>query len=172
MSRKQSHRSKPGHDGESRPALEPGNGGRPWAWLAALMVLVALTVAGAHWPALSAQALSIDDGQFLTENALVQDPGWASAKRFFTEVLEPSSVKGYYLPLSMISLMLDYAAGGRPDDLRPFHRTSLALHVLNSCLVIVLLYSLFGQVMPAVLAGLLFGVHPLTVEPVAWVGER
>jgi hypothetical protein len=67
-------------------------------------------------------------------------------------VFEPSTVEGYYLPLSMISLMLDYARGGRPDHLQPFHRTSLALHVLNTALVIVLLYSLFGQYGPGVTA--------------------
>jgi tetratricopeptide (TPR) repeat protein len=31
---------------------------------------------------------------------------------------------------------------------------------------------LFGKMWPAVIAGLLFGLHPLTVEPVAWVSER
>jgi tetratricopeptide (TPR) repeat protein len=140
--------------------------------LAVLAAVVAAVVGAAFWPVLSAQAISFDGAQFVTENPLVQNPSWQSAGRFLREVLHPSTVKGYYLPLSMISLMLDYAAGGRPDDLRVFHRTSLALRVLNSVLVIVLIYSLFQQVWPAALLGLLFGLHPLTVEPVAWVGER
>ncbi|MFH0980127.1 MAG: tetratricopeptide repeat protein [Planctomycetota bacterium] len=144
----------------------------PVVLLLGLMLVVGVLTAAVHWPALSAQALSLDDQQFLTDNRLVRNPSWASASRFFAEVLQPSSVRGYYLPLSMISLMLDYAMGGRPDDLRAFHRTSLALHVLNTVLIIALLYSLFGQPVPAALVGLLFGVHPLTVEPVAWVGER
>ena len=140
--------------------------------LALLAAVVAAAICAAYWPVLSAQAISFDDAQFVTENPLVQNPSWQSAGQFLSEVRKPSTVKGYYLPLSMISLMLDYAAGGRPDDLRAFHRTSLALHVLNSVLVIVLIYSLFQQVWPAALLGLLFGLHPLTVEPVAWVGER
>jgi len=44
----------------------------------------------------------------------------------------------------MISLMLDYAVAGRADNLRPFHRTSLALHIANVLLVICLLYALFA----------------------------
>jgi hypothetical protein len=40
--------------------------------------------------------------------------------------------------------MLDYALGGRPGDLRPFHRTSLVLHVLNAALIVLILYRLFG----------------------------
>ena len=140
--------------------------------LAVLATVVAAAICAAYWPVLWAQAISIDDAQFDTENPLVQNPSWQSAGQFLGEVLNPSTVKGYYLPLSMISLMLDHAAGRRPDDLRAFHRTSLALHVLNSVLVIVLIYSLFQQAWPAALLGLLFGLHPLTVEPVAWVGER
>jgi len=105
-------------------------------------------------------------------NPLVQRPGWASARQFLAEVLQPSTVRGYYHPLSMISLMLDWAAGGRPDNLRAFHRTSLLLHVANTAVVLLLLHRLLGALWPSVLTALLFGLHPLTVEPVAWVGER
>jgi hypothetical protein len=102
----------------------------------------------------------------------VQEPGWESAWRFLTEVLEPSTVGGYYQPLTMISLMLDCAMGGSNENLLPFHRTSLVLHVLNTALIIFLLYLLFGNAWLAAAGGLLFGLHPMTVEPVPWVGER
>jgi Flp pilus assembly protein TadD len=140
--------------------------------LAALLVVVAGIVLAVHWPVLSAETLSFDDNQYLTQNRLVQNPSWYSAKRFLTEVLEPSTVQGYYQPLSMISLMLDVVMGASADNLKPFHVTSLCLHVFNTLLIIVLLYMLFGQVWPAALVGLLFGVHPLTVEPISWIGER
>lgn len=140
--------------------------------LACLALVVAATTAAVHWPALSTQAISFDDNQYLVENRLVRNPSWASTGRFLTEVLAPSTVGGYYQPLTMISLMVDYAGAGRVDDLRPFHRTSLVLHVLNTTLNIILLYILFGRAIPAALLGLLFGLHPLTVEPVAWVSER
>ncbi|UCD28640.1 MAG: tetratricopeptide repeat protein [Planctomycetota bacterium] len=142
------------------------------ALLVGLAIMVALMVLVAHWPALSAQALSFDDTDYLTTNQLVQNPGLTSAYRFLVEVIEPSTVGGYYQPLSMISLMLDYTGGGRLDNLRPFHRTSLALHVCNTILVIILIYSLFKQPWAAAIVGLLFGVHPLTVETIPWVGER
>ena len=140
--------------------------------LAGLLIVVCVTVVVAHWPVLSAQALALDDDQYIQENILVQNPSWASARRFLTEILEPSTVGGYYQPLAMISLMVDYACGGRENDLMPFHRTSLALHVVNTALVISLLYLLFGQVWAAAVLGLLFGLHPLTVEPIAWVSDR
>jgi len=140
-------------------------------WLAALAVVV-LFVLAAHGPVLSSQALCLDDNEFLTDNALVRQPGWRSVERFFGEVLSPSTVGGYYIPLAMTSLMIDAALGGHPDDLRPFHRTALLLHVASTLLLAILLHQLLRSFWPAVLAALLFGVHPLTVEPVAWVGER
>lgn len=131
-----------------------------------------VVVAAVHWPALSARAFTFDDRQYLIDNHLVRHPSWQSAGQLFAEVLTPSTVHGYYQPLTMVSLMLDWARGGRTDHLRPFHQTSVILHVANTLLVILLLYWLFGEVWAAALAGLLFGVHPMTVEPVAWLSER
>ncbi|NIP23840.1 MAG: tetratricopeptide repeat protein [Phycisphaerae bacterium] len=140
--------------------------------LAALIVLVCQLVLMAHWPSLSSKALMFDDEQYLTENYLVQTPSLSSAWRFLSEVSKPSTVRGYYQPLTMISLMIDRALGGRSNNLRPFHRMSLAFHLMNTALLIVLLYLLFGQVWVAAAVGLLFGLHPLTAETIPWVGER
>ena len=139
-------------------------------WIA--LLVVAVVVAGVHWTVLSAQATTSDDQQYLLDNKLVQDPSWASFSRFFGEVLNPSTVSGYYQPVAMTSLMIDCALGGTPDDFRAFHRTALLLHALNAVLVTLLLYLLFGNVWVASAVGLLFGVHPLTVETVAWLAER
>ncbi|MEK6643268.1 MAG: tetratricopeptide repeat protein [Planctomycetota bacterium] len=137
-----------------------------------LVPTVAMVVAAAHWPALSARAVSFDDDQYFVSNGLVRSPGWDSASRFLTEVLEPSTVNGYYQPLNMISLMLDAATGATPENLRPLHRTSLLLHIANTGLIIVLLHALFGNAVVAAAIGLLFGLHPMTVETIPWTGER
>ncbi len=138
----------------------------------ALLVVLAAVVVAVHRPVLSVQALSFDDDQYLTNNLLVQNPSWNSAKRFLTEVFEPSTVGGYYQPLTMISLMLDYSVAGDVNNLLPFHSTSLGLHVANTLLVAVLLYVIFGRAWVAAICGLFFGLHPMTVESVAWVSEQ
>ncbi len=140
--------------------------------LLALMLAAGAVVAIVHWPVLEARATSFDDQQYVLENPLVQNPSWVSSKRFLTEVFAPSTVGGYYQPLNMISLMLDWAMGGRPDNLMVFHRTSLILHVANTLLIVALLYLLIGNPWVAACIGLLFGVHPMTVEPIPWLGER
>ncbi|MGQ9649967.1 MAG: tetratricopeptide repeat protein [Phycisphaerae bacterium] len=145
---------------------------RSRALLAVMLVVVTSIVFFAHRRALTAQALSMNDGDYVLQNYRVQNPSWRHAGLFLAEVTKPAMVEGYYQPLAMISLMLDSVMGGRPDRLMPYHRTSLVLHAANTVLVIILLYLLFHQPVPAVLAGLLFGLHPMTVEVVTWLGER
>jgi len=145
---------------------------RRTALLALLTAGAVAVVCFAHWPGLSARALGFDDGEYLLKNRLVQNPSWDSVGRFFGEVLAPSSVGGYYQPLAMTSLMLDVAAGGGPQNLGPFHRTSLSLHAINAALVILLLTLLGAPPLIAAGVGLVFGVHPLTVESVPWLAER
>jgi protein O-mannosyl-transferase len=134
--------------------------------------LVVVMTALAHRPALLAQAVMSDDDMYLHMNPLVRNPSPAAAWRFLSEILTPSTVAGYYQPLAMISLMVDYALGGRPDDYRVFHVTSLALHASCAGLVVVFMFSLFGNAWAACVVGLLFGLHPGAVESVAWVSDR
>ncbi len=137
-----------------------------------LMAVVATITFAVHWPVLHAQAISFDDNQTFIHNPRIQNPSWESVKTFFTEVTAPRYVEGYYRPLTLTTLMLDRANAGSADDFLPYHRTSLTLHVLSTALLIVLCYQLFGRPLVAAMVGLLFGLHPLTVEPVAWVMER
>jgi len=152
--------------------IDPPTAARPFpaapaSRLALAVVLVGGLVAAAHWPVLQVRALALDDNLFVTHNPLVTRPSRESVSRFFGEVLAPSTVSAYYAPLSMTSLMVDYALGGRAEDPRVFHRTNLALHILNTGAILLILERLVGGLVPAAAAALLFGLHPLTVEPTA-----
>jgi Flp pilus assembly protein TadD len=131
-----------------------------------------LLVLVAHLPALSSTAKTFDDDDYLFRNPLVKNPSVASGLRFLTEVVRPSTVRGYYQPVSMLSLMIDYALGGRSDNLFPFHRTSLILHLCNTMLIGVLLYQLLHEPWIAAGTALVFGIHPMTVDSVVWLSER
>ena len=156
----------------------------PLTWqVAAVLAVLALVVVAVHWPALDAAAVSLDDEDYVGHNPLVTKPSWASVGRIFGEILHPSAIPAYYHPLPLISLMLDRMAGGTLDDttirgsesahhLRPFRVTSLAFHTGTTVLAGVLLYLLFGQIAPAALIALLFGIHPLSVEEVVWLAQR
>jgi tetratricopeptide (TPR) repeat protein len=137
-------------------------------WLIGACTVVLLV----HLPALSTRAIFHDDTAYVLENPLVQNPSIGSVKRFFVEVGKPSTVRGYYQPLTMTSLMLDRFLSGRHESMRAYHCTSLALHVANTALAGVLLYSLFREAMVAAVVALLFGLHPISVESVCWIAER
>jgi len=145
---------------------------REYLTLLFVIIVICTLICLVHWPVLSSQAFYIDDNQYISTNLLVQNPSWQSACQFFKEIWHPSTVEGYYQPLSMVSLMIDYAFIDHPTDLSPFHRTNLVLHIFNTALIIVLLYHLFGKVWIAGVITLAFGLHPMTVEPVAWISDR
>jgi Flp pilus assembly protein TadD len=128
-------------------------------------------VLATYWPALSAGALYMDD-KFYLGSPVIRHPSWASLRTIFGEVFSPSLVNGYYQPLSLVSMMLDFVDPAAANSLLPFHRTTLLLHLLNVALVVVLLYKLFDNWLTAALLGLLYGLHPLNADAVLWIAER
>lgn len=140
-----------------------------------LPVVLLLAVLGAvlatHWTALSATATYMDDKYYLGA-AGMRHPSWAAVQTIIGEVWSPTMVNGYYQPLSMLSVMLDFLDPQAATSLLPFHRTTLLLHLINVTLVVILLYRLFASWPVAGLLGLLYGVHPLHVDAVVWIAER
>ncbi len=77
---------------------------------------------------------------------------------------------GLYHPLTTLSFAIDYATGN--GSAFPFHFTNLLLHLANTCLIFILILKLFNKFSIAFLVAMLFGIHPLHVEAVAWITSR
>lgn len=81
---------------------------------------------------------------------------------------------GHFQPLPWLSLALDKALWGH--DPRGFHLTNLVLHSLAAFLLFLVIKELLKDAresaLCAALAASLWAVHPLRVEPVAWITER
>src|SRR5207244_7291320 len=77
-----------------------------------------------------------------------------------------------HVPRARRPLALDYALGGMNP--RGYHLTSVLLHALDAALVFLVARRLLrdAPVGAAAAAALVFGLHPLRVESVAWVTER
>ncbi|MEX2286508.1 MAG: tetratricopeptide repeat protein [Planctomycetaceae bacterium] len=148
-----------------RPALnQPAH--CVWTAGAGLIVLlVGLTVA-VFWPVHAFDFVRYDDPLYVVDNPHVRsgldfkDMLWA----FYTG--ESAS----WQPITWLSLMLDAEAFG-PNP-RAFHLTNLAIHVLNVVLVFLLLQRMTGDAWKSAFVAALFAIHPLRVEPVAWISER
>jgi protein O-mannosyl-transferase len=150
--------------GATSTASAGGPDGDPTdAWLATLFraAVILLAVLWIYSPAYHGDWLW-DDDQLLTANPTVQSASLQGlAKLWF----DPDGAD--YFPLSYTALWAQWPFfGQRPTG---YHVTSILLHALSSLLV----WRLFSRmrIPGAWLGGMLFAVHPLCVESVAWVSE-
>ncbi|MCX6304739.1 MAG: hypothetical protein NT040_07215 [Bacteroidetes bacterium] len=106
-----------------------------------------------------------DDNAYVIDNALIRNISPATVKGMFT-----SQVGGTYVPLPLLSYAIEYKIWGLNP--LPFHLTNLVLHLLCTLLVFKILRRLQIDRLYAAAAALIYGVHPMGVESVAWVTER
>jgi tetratricopeptide (TPR) repeat protein len=76
-----------------------------------------------------------------------------------------------YHPITMWTLAKNYESAEL--DIQAYFQTNLFLHCINAILVFILLYSLAkGSIFVSFFGALLFAIHPMHVESVAWISER
>jgi len=119
-------------------------------------------------PALRFSFQLYDDNVYVTYNPFVQAG------------LEPASIawafrddgpyRRMWHPLTMISHMLDVQLWGMQPGFH--HLTNVVLHVLNACLLFFFLKRETGKSERAWFVAALFALHPINVEPVAWIAQR
>ena len=154
----------------------------------ALGVLVFSITVAAFLPALQGQFLNWDDGLLFTKNLDYRGLGPAQLRWMFTTTLN-----GHYIPLTWLTLGLNYTLGG----MNPwgYHLLSLLLHATNAVLFYLVARRLLAAALNrsadgtvagpddlvgglgsvdagALVAALVFAIHPQRVESVAWITER
>lgn len=134
---------------------------KDWA-LAAFVLLATFAVFS---PALKNDFVNWDDDINVTENANVAQLNGTSLKNMFTE-----TVSGSYTPLTTLSFAIENKIFGMKAAV--FHLNNLLLHLICTLLVFIFLRSLGASLFVSFVATLLFGIHPMRVESVAWVTER
>src|SRR5207253_2835464 len=149
----------------------------PERWLPWLVpVLIALITFAAFLPALQNQFVNWDDKENFLDNPHYRGLGWTHLRWMWTTHL------GHYIPLTWMTLGLDYLLWG----MNPvgYHLTSLLLHAANAVVFFFVVRWLLARALPSPsehgyalavssgVAALVFAIHPLRVESVAWVTER
>lgn len=151
----------------------------PLVPLAIFVVTVAVFV-----PALQGEFLNWDDSTLFTKNQDFRGLGGPQLRWMFTTTLA-----GHYMPLTWLTLGLNYALGGMSPW--GYHLAAILLHATNAVLFYLvarrLLAASLGPVEAervavgqapaelragAALAALVFAIHPQRVESVAWITER
>jgi hypothetical protein len=110
--------------------------------------------------------INFDDTSYVAANPVVlRGLTWRGVAWAFT-----TFETGNWHPLTWLSLMADVEVfEGGP---RVHHLVNLALHAANTLLLFGLLAGVTGQRWRSALVAVLFAVHPLHVESVAWISER
>ncbi len=157
---------------DRQPALL-SNDGLPSGLLP--LVLVGLTLL-TFLPVLSNEFVSWDDEATLVNNLRYRGLGWQQLHWMFS-----TFYLGHYQPLSWVTFAVDYLIWGmRPQG---YHLTNLALHAGNTVVFYWVVLRLFSSALSsshprrhlqlaAGFSALLFAIHPLRVESVAWATER
>ncbi|HVJ66657.1 MAG TPA: glycosyltransferase family 39 protein [Caulifigura sp.] len=117
-------------------------------------------------PVLRCDFTTFDDADYVTANPHVQEGISLDSTLWAFTTFEHAN----WHPLTWLSLQLDFEINGKNPF--GFHLTNLLLHSLTTSLLYLALLNLTGQPIASALAALLFGIHPLHVESVAWITER
>lgn len=169
-SRDRAHRiERPGEPrGEARAA-----GRLRWVVPFAIAVLTVLM----FLPVLRAGFVAYDDPENFLQNPYYRGLGVSELRWMWT-----TTHLGHYVPLSWMTLGLDYVLWGMNPS--GYHAVNLLLHAANAVMLFFLARRVFrvagierqgdgvAALAPAAFAALVFAVHPLRVESVAWITER
>ena len=114
-----------------------------------------------YLPVFNNKLLAWDDDLYIKNNPLIYS---MNLKEIFSQY-----VMGNYHPLTILTFAIEYQFFGLNET--GYHAVSLLLHLLNVVLVFYSINLLVNKPTVALVASLLFGIHPLHVESVAWAAE-
>ena len=141
------------------------------SWIKHAWWIIPLIAIAVYLPAFNAD-FTLDDVPIIEENAYIKSidkiPAiWTS--HYWAGKVDANDT-GLYRPLTLTTYNLQYAISG--DSPAAFHILNILLHALV-CLVLFKMTSLlFGDYRLAVIAGLLYAVHPIHSEAVAGIVGR
>lgn len=130
-----------------------------------LFAIVGFTVF-VYWDIQNHQFLNFDDDIYVSLNPYVKN-GFSLENIKWTFTFTGIS---YWHPLTLLSHMLDCQIFGVKPG--PQLLVNLALHIFNAILLFLIISKMTGTQVKAAFVALLFALHPLNVESVAWLVER
>ena len=130
-----------------------------------IIILASVVVFLLYAPVFSYGFQAFDDDLLVFTNPIVVHPSFPMLHRAFT-TYDPE----LYVPLTLVSYQIDSLIGSMRPEV--FHTTNIFLHLLTGLLVMWWLSLLLKPRFLSVIVGLLFLVHPINIETVAWIAAR
>ena len=129
--------------------------------LPAILIITALIYTRSYFNGIT----FFDDYYYILTNPFLKDPSVHGIGAIFT-----SFYSGNYHPLTTLTNLVEYTYFN--DNPLPYHVLNGARHLLNTALVFKLISRWTDKQEIAAFVALLFGIHPMHVESVAWISER
>ena len=133
---------------------------------ATICAALAIVTLIAFWGVHGHDFVNYDDQSYITNNPFVNR---GLTRSGLTAAFTDMDL-GIWHPLTWVSLMIDAELYGM--NAGGYHVTSLLLHIANTLLLYVLLKRMTKAHWPSAFVAILFAIHPLHVEPVAWASSR
>ncbi len=131
-----------------------------------IIALLLISTIAVYWPAINHEFVNYDDPEYVTGNNHVKTGfTYENIRWAFTTTL-----MGNWNPVTWLSHMVDSQLFGL--DPRGHYFISILLHGLNTILLFIFLNRITGTLWRSALVAVIFSLHPLRVESVAWVSER
>jgi protein O-mannosyl-transferase len=144
-----------------RENIFPVNNRRVYVCLALIVLTLII-----YWQVMNFEFVNYDDNVFVTQNIHVSSGlKLENIKWAFTSMYASN-----WMPLTWLSFMLD----SQISKMNPtfFHLSNVLFHIFNSILLFIILERMTGAFWRSTLVAILFAIHPLHVESVAWITER
>jgi len=122
-----------------------------------------------YWQVSQFQFISLDDPLYVEKNAHVQE-GLSGESILWAFSLSKQGELTNWHPLTWLSHMVDYQLFGLNPGMH--HISNVFFHAINVILLYLVLMWMTGSIWKSVFVALLFAVHPVNVDSVAWVSER
>ncbi len=133
---------------------------------AVLSLILAIATIALYCPVHHHPFVNYDDGDYVYQNRQVQSGlSWATLKWALTT----SHAQNWH-PLTWLSHALDWQLFG--DKPAGPHDVNVILHVLDAVLLFWVLLRATGFPVRSFMVAVLFALHPINVESVAWIAER
>ncbi len=133
---------------------------------ALLVLLLILVTVAVYQPVRHLPFINYDDDLYVTNNLQVQSGlEWDTVQWAFT-----THQASNWHPLTWLSHALDWQLFGA-DPAGP-HLVNLLLHTLNVVVLFWVLWRATGRMYRSAVVAMLFALHPVNVQSVAWVAER
>jgi len=149
-----------------RPAIERNRPISRKKHLLVISLLLAVTGFIAFWQVTDSDFINLDDQRYVTENWYIQDGLTVGAIRWAFTTLYAE----FWHPLTWLSHMADVQLFGMDPEWH--HLTNLLLHLASTLLLFLVFQGMTKALWQSAFVAVLFAIHPLHVESVAWVAER